>query len=186
MMVKVLCVVGSIRKDSINRELAIGLSKLFSADYEIFFADIKDLPLYNQDYDDNLPAAVVAFKAQAAEADAVLFVTPEYNRSMPGVLKNALDIGSRPYGTSIWDGKPAAVIGTSTGAIATALAQHHLRQVLSFLNMATMAQPEAYVRYHEGLFNAEGEIVEERTKQHLQNWVTAFEAWIQKELAEKK
>ncbi len=185
-MIKVLCVVGSLRKDSINRELAVALSKLFSAGYEVSFADIKDLPLYNQDLDDNLPAAVVAFKAQAAEADAVLFVTPEYNRSIPGVLKNALDVGSRPYGTSVWDGKPAAVIGASTGAIATALAQHHLRQVLSFLNMPTMTQPEAYVRYHDDLFNAEGDIVEEGTKQHLQNWIAAFEAWIQKELAEKK
>lgn len=179
-MVKVLCVVGSIRKDSINRELAVALSKLFSAEYEVSFADIKDLPLYNQDLDDNLPAAVVAFKAQAAEADAVLFVTPEYNRSMPGVLKNALDIGSRPYGTSIWDGKPAAVIGTSTGAMGTALAQHHLRQVLAFLNMPTMQQPEAYVRYHNELFNADGDILEERTKVHLQNWVAAFEAWVKK------
>lgn len=179
-MVKVLCVVGSIRKDSINRELAVALSKLFSAEYEVSFADIKDLPLYNQDLDDNLPAAVVAFKAQAAEADAVLFVTPEYNRSMPGVLKNALDIGSRPYGTSIWDGKPAAVIGTSTGAMGTALAQHHLRQVLAFLNMPTMQQPEAYVRYHDELLNNDGDILEERTKVHLQNWIQAFEAWIKK------
>ena len=178
-MIKVLCVIGSIRKDSINRKLAVALSKLFRSDYEVSFADLKDLPLYNQDFEEALPASVVAFKAQVAAADAVLFVTPEYNRSIPGVLKNALDIGSRPYGTSVWDGKPAAVIGTSTGAIGTALAQHHLRQVLASVNMPTMVQPEAYVRYHDDLLNTEGDIVEARTQQHLQKWVDAFEAWIQ-------
>lgn len=179
-MVKILCIVGSIRKNSINRELAVALSKLFSEQFEVSFADLKPLPIYNQDLDEDLPAEVVAFKDEVASADAVLFVTPEYNRSIPGVLKNVLDIGSRPYGTSVWDGKPAAVIGASEGAIGTALAQHHLRQVLSMLNMPTMAQPEAYVRYHEELLNAEGDILEARTKAHLQNWVAAFEAWIQK------
>lgn len=179
-MIKVLCIVGSIRKDSINRELGVAVSKLFSSEFEVAFADIKTLPLYNQDFDEDLPAAVVAFKKQVEAADAILLVTPEYNRSVPGVLKNALDIGSRPYGANVWDGKPAAVLGTSTGAIGTALAQHHLRQVLAFLNMPTMQQPEAYVRYHDELFNADGDILEDRTRIHLQNWVQAFEAWIKK------
>lgn len=179
-MIKVLCVVGSIRKNSINRELAVAVSKLFAPDFQVAFADLKTLPLYNQDLDGDLPASVVAFKAQVAQADAILFVTPEYNRSMPGVLKNALDIGSRPYGENVWDNKPAAILGTSTGGIGTALAQHHLRQVLAFLNMPTMQQPEAYVRYHDGLFNVDGDILEDRTKQHLQNWITAFEVWIKK------
>lgn len=179
-MVKVLCVVGSIRTNSINRELAGALSKLFSDRFEITFADLKSLPIYNQDLDDDLPVEAIKFKAQVAEADAILFVTPEYNRSIPGVLKNALDVGSRPYGANVWERKPAAIIGTSTGGIATALAQHHLRQVLAFLNVTTMAQPEAYIRYQDDLFGADGEIKNEGTKQFLQKWVNAFEAWVDK------
>ena len=177
-MVKILCIVGSLRKDSINLELAKATIKLFSPDFEVSLADLTKLPIYNPDEDDNFPKEMVAFKQEIAAADAIMFVTPEYNRSLPSVLKNALDIGSRPYGEGVWAGKPAAILGTSSGALVTALAQQHLRQILSFLDMKTMQQPDAYVRYHEGLFNSQGDILEASTKAHLEKWVEAYEAWI--------
>ncbi|MBN9339015.1 MAG: NAD(P)H-dependent oxidoreductase, partial [Comamonadaceae bacterium] len=142
---RIAVVVGSLRKDSFNRQLATALARLAPQDFAFQQVRIDDLPLYNQD-DDGAPAeAVRRFKAEIAGAQGVLFVTPEYNRSIPGVLKNALDQGSRPYGQSAWAGKPAGVIGTSIGAIGTALAQQHLRNVLAYLDMPTLGQPEAFV-----------------------------------------
>lgn len=179
-MKKVLFLVGSIRQESINRKVAVAVSKLLSAEFEPIFAEIKDLPLYNQDFDGKEVAEVVAFKEKIVAADAVIIVTPEYNRSIPGVLKNALDIGSRPWGKSVWGGKPVGILGASEGAIGTALAQHHLRQVVSFLDMPAMPQPEAYIRYHADLLSEDGKILEAGTKAHMENWVTAFEAWVKK------
>ena len=139
---RVAVVVGSLRKDSFNRKMALALKAMAPASLALQLVEIGNLPLYNQDDDAAPPAASAAFKQAIADADAVLFVTPEYNRSVPGVLKNAIDIASRPYGKSAWDGKPAAVVSVSPGAIGGFGANHHLRQSLVFLNMPTMGHVE--------------------------------------------
>ena len=170
-------VVGSLRKESFNRQLAIALARLEPDDFHCMPVEIGDVPLYNQDNDSHPPAAVQRLKAAIAGADGVLFVTPEYNRSIPGVLKNALDSASRPYGDSAWAGKPAGVIGVSIGAIGTAMAQQHLRNVLAYLDMPTMGQPEAFVQAKEGLFDAEGNIGP-ASHDFLQNWMTRYADWV--------
>lgn len=172
-------VVGSLRKDSINARLAGALEKLFPPDFSFTPVRIDDLPLYNQDDDGNPPAPVTRLKGQIAAAQGVLFVTPEYNRSIPGVLKNALDHGSRPYGHSVWNGKLAGVIGTSAGASATAMAQQHLRNILAYLNMPTLGQPEAFIQTKEGLYDPDGNIGE-ASRKFLQAWVDAYVAWVKK------
>jgi chromate reductase, NAD(P)H dehydrogenase (quinone) len=170
-------IVGSLRKDSFNRKLADALARLADRELEFRPARIDDLPLYNQD-DDNSPAAsVIRLKSEIAAARGVLFVTPEYNRSIPGVLKNAIDHASRPYGKSAWAGKPAGVIGASIGAIGTAMAQQHLRNVLAYLDMPVLAQPEAFVHVKEGLFADDGSIGE-ASKAFLQGWADRFAAWV--------
>lgn len=174
---RIAVIVGSLRKDSINRKLATALARLAPADFEFQQLRIDDLPLYNQDNDANPPEAVQRLKSEVAAAQGVLFVTPEYNRSIPGVLKNALDNGSRPYGQSCWAGKPAGVIGASIGAIGTALAQQHLRNVLAYLDMPTLGQPEAFVHANDGLFDAEGNIGE-ASRAFLQGWVDKYVAWV--------
>lgn len=174
---RIAVIVGSLRKDSINRKLATALARLAPADFEFQQLRIDDLPLYTQDNDANPPEAVQRLKSEVAAAQGVLFVTPEYNRSIPGVLKNALDNGSRPYGQSCWAGKPAGVIGASIGAIGTALAQQHLRNVLAYLDMPTLGQPEAFVHAKDGLFDAEGNIGE-ASRAFLQGWVDKYVAWV--------
>jgi len=166
-------VVGSLRKDSFNRKLAQGLTKLAHADFTFKHLEIGDLPLYNQDDDGNPAAAVTRLKTEIAASQGILFVTAEYNRSIPGVLKNAIDHASRPYGQSAWSGKPAGVIGVSVGAIGTALSQQHLRNVLAYLDMPTLGQPEAFVQNKEGLFNADGSIGD-ASKAFLQGWLDKF------------
>ena len=170
-------IVGSLRKESLNRQLAGALVKLLPPDVKANLVRIDDLPLYNQDDDGNQAQAVRRFKAEIAAAQGVLFVTAEYNRSIPGVLKNALDHGSRPYGQSCWAGKPAGVIGASPGAIGTALAQQHLRNVLAFLDMPTMAQPEAFIQARDGLFDADGNIAP-ASRDFFQKWVDSYVAWV--------
>ncbi len=177
-MSSIVFVVGSLRTGSYNRKLAKALGKLLPMEYSPEFADIGDLPLYNQDQDDSVPETVQRFKKQISSASGVIFVTPEYNRSIPGVLKNALDQGSRPYGTSVWANKPAGIVGTSTGAIGTALAQQHLRTILAFLNMPTLNQPEAYIQFKEGLIDDDGVINNDSTKAYLQGWINAYIAWV--------
>jgi chromate reductase len=176
---RVAVVVGSLRKDSLNRKLAKALSATAPPSLSLEIVEIGQLPLYNQDDDAAPPAPSAAFKQKIASADAVLFVTPEYNRSMPGVLKNAIDIASRPYGKSAWDGKPAAVITVSPGAIGGFGANHHLRQSLVFLNMPTLAQPEAYVGGAGDLFDEAGAIKKPETRQFLDKFMAAFAAWIE-------
>lgn len=173
-------VVGSLRQGSFNQQLAKAVSKLLPAGYAATFVDISKLPLYNQDNDNQTPSEVVEFKKIIAASDAVIFVTPEYNRSIPGVLKNALDQGSRPYGSSVWQGKPAGVIGTSPGALGTALAQQHLRNVLAFLNMPLLNQPEVFLQFNENAFDADGNITNDSTKTYLQGWVNSYIQWINK------
>lgn len=170
-------IVGSLRRDSFNRRLATALAQLASKEFTFKQLEIGDLPLYNQDDDANQASAVKRLKAEIAASQGLLFVTAEYNRSMPGVLKNAIDHASRPYGQSAWAGKPAGVIGVSVGAIGTALAQQHLRNVLAYLDMPTLGQPEAFVQSKEGLFDKDGGIGAE-SREFLQKWVSAYEAWV--------
>jgi chromate reductase len=177
---KVAVVVGSLRKDSYNRKLALALKAMAPPSIALEIAEIGGLPLYNQDDDANPPAASAAFKQQIADAGAVIFVTPEYNRSMPGVLKNAIDIASRPYGKSAFDGKPALVISVSPGAIGGFGANHHLRQSLVFLNMPVLQQPEAYIGGAADLFDESGALKKPETKQFMDKLLAAFAAWIEK------
>ncbi|MBS0241066.1 MAG: NAD(P)H-dependent oxidoreductase [Proteobacteria bacterium] len=175
----VAVIVGSLRKDSFNKKLAHAIEKLAPPELKFQHIEIGDLPLYNQD-DDQTPAAqVTRLKSQIAAADALLFVTPEYNRSIPGVLKNALDHASRPYGKNSWAGKPAGVIGVSIGAMGTALAQQHLRNVLSYLDVPTLPQPEVFIQAKDGLFEADGS-VGAHSRQFLQGWMDKYVAWIKK------
>jgi chromate reductase len=170
--------VGSLRKASLNRKLAHALAELASPELKLDIVEIGQLPLYDQDVDENPPEAWRAFRNRVKAADAVLFVTPEYNRSVPGGLKNALDVGSRPYGQSAWNEKPGAVISASPGAIGGFGANHHLRQMLAYLNVPTMPQPEAYIGGADKLFDADGKLVNESTRKFLQSFMQAFAGWI--------
>ena len=174
---KIAVVIGSLRKDSFNRKLALALAHLAPENVTFEHLEIGDLPLYDQDQDKNQAPQVKRLKSEIAAADGVLFVTPEYNRSFPGVLKNAIDNASRPYGQSAWAGKPAGVIGVSVGAIGTALAQQHLRNVLAYLDMPVMGQPEAFIQNKEGLFDDKGHVSAD-SKEFLQGWVEKFVVWV--------
>ncbi len=174
----VAVIVGSLRKDSLNRKTALALASLAPAALKLGIVEIGQLTLYNQDLDSSPPVPWVSFRQQIKAADAVLFVTPEYNRSIPGVLKNAIDIASRPYGHSVWDGKPGAVISVSPGASGAFGANHHLRQSLVFLNVPTMQQPEAYIGHAETLFDDTGSISNQSTRDFLQKFVAEFAHWI--------
>ena len=175
----VAVLVGSLRKESFNRKMANALLGMAPPSLALEIVEIRNLPLYNQDDDANPPAASAAFKARIQQADAVLFVTPEYNRSVPGVLKNAIDIASRPHGKSAWNGKPAAVISVSGGAIGAFGANHHLRQSLVFLNMPALQQPEAYIGGAAGLFDEQGKLINDSTRDFLKKFLDAFAAWIE-------
>jgi chromate reductase len=170
--------VGSLRKDSINRKLALALAALAPETLRLGVVEIGALPLYNSDDDVSPPEAWSTFRERVRAADAVLFVTPEYNRSVPACLKNALDVGSRPYGKSAWNGKPGAVVSASPGAIGGFGANHHLRQSLVSLNVPTMQQPEAYIGGADKLFAADGSIASEGTKTFLRGYAHAFNDWI--------
>lgn len=171
----VAIVVGSNRRDSINRKLALALAKLADARIAPKLVQIDDLPIYNQDAESPLPASVARFKSEIEAADGVLFVTPEHSRSIPAVLKNAIDWGARPWGRTSWPAKPAAVTGTSPGAIGSAIAQQHLRQVLGDLGMLVMGG-EAYVTYRPDLIDDAGNITDEATRRFLQGFVDGFAA----------
>jgi len=177
MTIRIAVLVGSLRKDSFNRKLSIGLAKLASADMKFQVLEIGDLPLYNQDDDADQAPQVKRLKDQIAAADGLLFITPEYNRSIPGVLKNAIDHASRPYGKSAWAGKPAGIIGVSVGAIGTALAQQHLRNILAYLDVRTMSGSEAFIQAKDGLFEGDGSIGP-ASKEFLQGWLDKYEAWV--------
>jgi chromate reductase len=179
---QIAVIVGSLRKDSFNRTLATALARLAPSDFTFKQVEIGDLPLYNQDDDGNPSAPVKRLKSEIAAAQGLLFVTPEYNRSIPGVLKNALDQASRPYGQSAWAGKPAGVIGISVGIIGTALAQQHLRNILAYLDVPTLGQPETFLQTKEGFFDASGNIGPE-SKLFLQGWMDRFVAWVQRHVS---
>ncbi|ALJ28590.1 NADPH-dependent FMN reductase [Stenotrophomonas acidaminiphila] len=175
---RIAVLVGSLRKESHNRRLALALEKLAGERARFDYLRIDDIPLYNQDHDSDFPAQGTRLKNAIRQADAVLFVTAEYNRSIPGVLKNAIDTASRPYGDGAFDGKPAAVIGTSPGAAGTAMAQQHLRNVLVFVNLSVMAQPEAFLQYRDGLIEADGSVTNDGTRRFLQAYVDRFLDWV--------
>jgi chromate reductase len=177
----VAVLVGSLRKNSFNRKVAGALAALAPASLKLEIVEIRDLPLYDEDLDGaNVPAAWTTFRQRVKPADAVLFVTPEYNRSVPGVLKNAIDVGSRPYGQSVWDRKPGAVVSVSPGAIGGFGANHHLRQSLVFLNVPCMQQPEAYIGGAGSLFDAEGKLADDKAGEFLGKFTEAFATWIEK------
>ena len=176
---QIAVIVGSLRKDSFNRKLAHAIVKLAPSEFSFKELLIGDLPLYNQDDDANQAQPVKRLKREIAAAQGILFVTPEYNRSISGVLKNAIDHASRPRGQSAWEGKPAGVLGASSGATGTAMAQQHLRNVLATLNMPTLAQPEAFMQVREGLFDEAGDIGI-ASKNFLQNWMDQYVAWVKK------
>jgi chromate reductase, NAD(P)H dehydrogenase (quinone) len=174
--------VGSLRKASFSGMLANALISLAPSSMESEIVEIGQLPFYNQDLErliDPPPAPWTAFRQRVKAADAVLFVTPEYNRSVPAVLKNALDVGSRPYGSSVWDRKPGAIVSGSPGAIGAFGANHHLRQSLVFLNVPTMQQPEAYVGYAHKLFDERGNLINDGTRKFLQRFMQTFANWVE-------
>src|SRR5215472_16191849 len=179
----VAVVVGSLRKDSLNRKMARALIELAPQPLRLEIVEIRDLPLYNEDLEAAIPATWSAFRERIRRADAVLFVTPEYNRGIPGGMKNALDVASRPYGKSAWDGKPAAVISVSPGAIGGFGANHALRQSLVFLNMPALQQPEAYIGGAATLFDDAGALTNETTRAYLTKFLQKFEAWIRRNSA---
>ncbi len=180
--VHIAVIVGSLRRDSLNRKLATALSRLAPADFSFTQLQIGDLPLYNQDDDASPAATVKRLKTEIAAAKGLLFVTPEYNRSIPGVLKNAIDHASRPYGQNAWAGKPAGVIGASVGAIGSALAQQHLRNILAYLDVPTLGQPEAFIHAKEGLFDGAGNFGDSN-RNFLQSWMDQYVAWVRKHAA---
>lgn len=174
--------VGSLRKASFTKSIAQYIESQSSDAIKYTIVEIGDLPLYNQDYDDlgNVPASYTTFRNAVKQLDGVLFITPEYNRSVPAVLKNALDTGSRPYGQSVWDGKPGAVISASPGNIGKFGANHHLRQSLVFLNVLTLQQPEAYLAHIANSIGEDGKVNDPKLESYLANFLKAFEAWVVK------
>jgi chromate reductase len=177
---KVVVLVGSLRKDSLNRKIANALIALNTTALKFEFAEFGHLPLYNQDLEtETLPESWASFRHLIGSANAYLFVTPEYNRSVPGGLKNAIDVGSRPYRKSSWEGKPAAIISVSPGALGAFGANHHLRQSLVFLNVPVMQQPEAYIGGAANFFDADGKLTNEATREFLVKFVHAFAAWVE-------
>jgi chromate reductase len=180
---RVAIIVGSLRKQSFNRKLANAATAMAPAPLQFQIVEIGHLPFFNQDAEADPPQAVQEFKQQITAARAVLFVTPEYNRSVPGVLKNAIDVGSRPYGKSAWDGKPGAIISVSPGAIGGFGANHHLRQSMVFLNVPMMPQPEAYIGNAAKLFDDKGAIADDSTRAFLQKFLDAFARWIERNAA---
>lgn len=177
MTYRIAVLVGSLRRESFNRRLATAVAKLAPKDFSFEQLRIDDLPFYNQDDDENPAPSVRRLKSEITAAAGVLFVTAEYNRSIPGVLKNAIDLASRPYGQSAWAGKPAGVLGVSIGAIGTAIAQQHLRNVLAYLDMPTLGQPEVFIQAKEGLFDDSGNIGA-GSRQFLQDWMDRYVAWV--------
>ena len=177
---RIVVVNGSIRASSHNKALAAAIAKLGPSDVAFDTVRIDDLPLYNQDDDGSPSPQVTRLKGAISAADGVIFVTPEYNRSIPGVLKNAIDQASRPYGQSAWAGKPAGVLGISIGQIGTACAQQHLRTILGYLDMPTLGQPEVFLTAKEGFFDASGAIANEGTRKFLQGWMDTYLAFVKR------
>ena len=183
---KIAIIVGSLRKDSFNRKMAKEVMTIAPNTLKMEIVDIGQLPLYNQDEDSNPPAQWSTFRETIKGFDGVLFITPEYNRSMPAVLKNAIDVGSRPYGQSVWSGKPAGIISVSPGAVGGFGSNHHLRQSLVFLDMPALQQPEAYIGNAGSLFDANGKVTNETTVELMKKFMQAFAKWVELNIPSKK
>lgn len=183
---KVALVVGSLRKESFNKKIARAIRELNVEGMHFENIEIGDLPLYNEDLEKDVPQSWQYFRDVLPSYDAVLFITPEYNRSVPAVLKNALDVGSRPYDKSVWAGKPAAIISCTAGGLGAFGANHHLRQSLVFLDMPTLQQPEAYLSHAANLFDESGTLKDTSTRDFLNSFLIKFESWIEKNIEEKK
>ncbi len=177
---RIAVLIGSLRQDSYNRRLARAIEKMMPPRYRFAYVRIDDLPLYSQDMDGRYPPPAARLKQDIESADAVLFVTPEYNRSIPGVLKNAIDIASRPYGTNSFAGKPGGVLGISVGSIGTAVAQAHLRMMLAYLDVHLLGQPEVYLQFKDDLISPTGDIGDDSTRKFLQGFVDRYVAWIER------
>jgi chromate reductase len=175
---QIVVLVGSLRKDSLNRQLASAIQAMAPDEFTFEQLRIDDLPPYNQDDDAKPAAAVRRLKGKIAVAQGVLFVTPEYNRSLPGVLKNAIDHASRPYGKSVWEGKPAGVVGASIGAPGSSMAQQHLRNILAYLDAPTLGQPEMFIHATPGFFDKNGTVADEESRKFIQSWVDKYVAWV--------
>ncbi len=175
----VAVIVGSLRKGSFNRLMANALSALAPASLKLEIVELRELSMYDQDLDEKPPQPWVAFRDRIRRADALLFLTPEYNRSVPGMLKNAIDIGSRPYGKSAWNGKPGAVMSVTVGGQGAFGANHHLRQSLMYLNIPTMPQPEAYIGNAASLFDATGALSDEKMRETASRFIQAFAVWVE-------
>ena len=175
----VVVLVGSLRQASLNRKMANVLRELAQGSLALEIVEIGDLPLYNEDLEANVPAAWARYRERVRKADAVLFVTPEYNRSVPGLLKNAIDVGSRPYGKSVYSKKPAAIMSVTPGPLGAFGANHHLRQSLVFLDMPALQQPEAYIANAGKLFDENGALTSDDTRAFLVKYLQAFTAWIE-------
>jgi chromate reductase len=176
----VAVIVGSLRKDSLNRKLANALIRMAPESLKLEIVEIGQLPMFNQDFEADPPQVVRDFKQKIEAADALLFITPEYNRSVPGALKNAIDVGSRPYGKSAWGGKPGGIITLSPGALGGFGANHHLRQSLVFLNVPVMQQPEAYIGGAGTLFDDKGEISNDTSREFLNKYMQAYAQWVER------
>lgn len=179
---KIAVIVGSLRKQSFNLKTAKALMAMAPESLSLELLDIAGLPMFNEDLEATPPKEWVALREKIRAADGLLFLTPEYNRSVPGVLKNAIDVGSRPYGQNSWNGKPAGIVSVSTGAISGFGANHHLRQSLTFVNVPAMAQPEAYIGGASDLFDNKGQLKNDSTKDFLKNFMIAFEKWVNKNI----
>src|SRR4051812_21909685 len=176
----VAVLVGSLRRESFSRKIARAIAEVAPASLKLEIVEVGALPLYNQDDEGaSLPPSWAAFRERVQSADAVLFVTPGYNRSVPGVLKNAIDVGSRPYGHSAWSGKPGAIVSVSPGALGAFGANHHLRQTLVFLDMPAMQQPEAYIGNVSTLLDSTGKVTNDGTRDFLRKFAEAFAAWVE-------
>lgn len=176
-------IVGSLRKESFNRKAAKALVENTPSNLSFEFIEIGDLALYNEEYDSQAPASYTEFRNKVNSKDAILFVTPEYNRSVPGVLKNAIDVASRPWGQSVWNAKPAAVVSVTIGGFGAFGANHHLRQTLAFLNMPVLAQPEAYISNAMSLFDEAGKLTNDSTKEFFTNFMQTFAAFVEHNVA---
>lgn len=177
-MFNIITIVGSLRKESFNKKLMLALDKLNHPNIKFNIFKIDDIPLFNQDHETNLPPVVKDLKDKVISADGILFVTPEYNRSVPGVLKNVIDWGTRPFGKNAWKDKPTGIVGTSPGVIGTAVAQAHLRSIMLALGAEVMGLPEVYINFKEGLIDESGNITDDKTKKFLQEFLDKFGKWI--------
>lgn len=177
---KIAVLVGSLRKDSYNRKIANELIRLSSDNLDMEFVEIGNLPLYSEDLDNEPPKEWTDFREKIKNSDGVLVVSPEYNRTIPGALKNAIDVGSRPYGSSVWPGKAGGVVTSSISALGGLAANHHIRQAFVFVDVPLMQQPEAYIGNASQIFKEDGTTAVEKTEEFLKSWISAFENWVNK------